>query len=66
MKQLRKASRERDPEGKKKAREDSIEISRQIYSLTDKVKNNIGDLPQDWWQGTAARKETPSVIRLKR
>ncbi len=50
LKQLRQASRERDAEGKAKARDDTRRISGQIYDLTDEVKNNIGALPKDWWK----------------
>lgn len=51
LKQLRKASREKDPEGKAKARAAARKISGQIYDLTDEVKNNVGALPKDWWEG---------------
>jgi len=50
LKQLRKASRDKDPEAKEVARENTRKISRQIYDLTDEVKEKMGTLPDDWWQ----------------
>ena len=51
LKRLREATRNKDKAAKKKAREDMRKFSKEIYKLTDKVKEiNNGKLPEDWWQ----------------
>jgi hypothetical protein len=48
---LREATKDRDPEAKKKAREEMRKISSQIYDLTDELKEkNTGKLPEGWWE----------------
>lgn len=52
LERIRDASRNKDPEAKKKATEDMREIAKQIYDLTDELKEkNKGVLPGDWWEG---------------
>ena len=47
---LRDASRNRDEDAKRRAREKIIEYSRRIYELADRLKEkNGGVLPDDWW-----------------
>jgi hypothetical protein len=49
---LRDASKNRDEEGKTRAREQIVEYSRRIYELADRLKEkNGGVLPVDWWDG---------------
>lgn len=51
LKRLREATRNKDKPAKKKAREDMRKFSKEIYKLTDEVKEiNNGVLPEDWWQ----------------
>ena len=51
LKRLREATRNRDKAAKKKAREDMRKLAKEIYKLTDKVKEmNDGELPDYWWQ----------------
>ena len=51
LKRLREATRNRDKAAKKKAREDMRKFSKEIYKLTDEVKEiNNGKLPDYWWQ----------------
>lgn len=51
LERVREATRNRDPEAKKKAREDMKKFSREIYYLKDELKEkNNGVLPDDWWQ----------------
>ena len=48
---LREATKDRDPEAKKKAREEMRKISTEIYDLTDELKEkNNGKLPEGWWE----------------
>ena len=51
LKRLRDATRNKDKAVKKKARKDMRKLSKEIYRLTDKVKEmNNGKLPDYWWQ----------------
>jgi len=51
LKRLREATRNKDKAAKKKAREDMRKFSKEIYKLTDEVKEiNNGKLPDYWWQ----------------
>lgn len=51
LKGLREATRNKDKAAKKKAREDMRKFSKEIYKLTDEVKEaNNGALPEDWWK----------------
>jgi hypothetical protein len=51
LERLREATKNKDPEAKKKARAEMREISTQIYDLTDELKEkNDGELPEDWWE----------------
>jgi len=50
--QMRKASKDRDGEAKRKAKEEVRRLSQSIYSLTDEVEAHTGSLPVDWWEGT--------------
>jgi hypothetical protein len=48
---LREASKNRDADAKKKAREEMRDYSKQIYDLTEKAKElNNGQLPSGWWE----------------
>ena len=51
LERLREATNRKDAAGKKEAREDMRKLSKEIYKLTDKVKEmNNGKLPDYWWQ----------------
>jgi len=51
LKRLREATNRKDTTGKKQARKDMRKLSKEIYKLTDKVKEmNNGKLPDYWWQ----------------
>lgn len=51
LKRLREATRNKDKAAKQKARDDMRKFSREIYKLTDEVKQvNNGVLPEDWWK----------------
>ena len=51
LKRLREATRNKDKAAKKKARGDMRKLSKEIYKLTDEVKEmNNGKLPDYWWQ----------------
>ena len=51
LKKLREATRNKDKAAKKMAREDMRKFSKEIYKLTDEVKQvNNGVLPEDWWK----------------
>ena len=51
LNRLREATRNKDKAAKKKAREDMRKFSKEIYKLTDEVKQiNNGVLPEDWWK----------------
>jgi outer membrane biosynthesis protein TonB len=51
FKRLREATKNKDAAGKKEAMEEVRKISKEIYRLTDEVKEiNDGELPDYWWQ----------------
>ena len=51
LKRLREATNRKDTAGKEQASEDMRKLSKEIYKLTDKVKEiNNGKLPDYWWQ----------------
>lgn len=51
LERLREATQNKDPEAKKKAREDMRKVSGRIYDLTDELREkNNGVLPDDWWE----------------
>jgi len=48
---LREATKNKNPEAKKKAMDEMRKISSSIYGLTDELKEkNKGELPEDWWE----------------
>ena len=51
LQEYREATHEKDSEAKEEARENIRTIARQIYSLSDQVKDSFGSLPEGWWQG---------------
>jgi hypothetical protein len=51
LKRGREATRRKDKAAKQQAWEDMLRISKEIYALTDEVKEiNGGELPDDWWK----------------
>ncbi len=51
LERLREATRNKDPEAKKKAWDEMTKISGRIYDLTDELKEkNNGKLPEGWWE----------------
>lgn len=52
LKRVREATRNKDLEAKKKAKEDMRRVAKQIYDLTDELKKeNDGVLPDGWHPG---------------
>ena len=51
LKRLREATNRKDTAGKKQARKDMRKLAKEIYKLTDEVKEmNNGKLPDYWWK----------------
>ena len=52
LKRLREATRSKDRAAKEKARQDMRKFSKEIYAITEEVKEKNGDkIPEDWWKG---------------